>query len=147
MYDSTLRRHLLRGSAVILIANLLGFGDVVGGRMEQVIGNQGQARSDLEALRSVWDSNGDGKLTAAYTEFAKFKVLVTNANGTTTVQTMTQLGITEINLTADNTLIPLPDGSQITGQTTFTRGNGLAGFGSGVRANRRRGADSGGLAS
>ena len=85
------------------------------------------ASGDLEALRSVWDSNGDGKLTAADTEFAKFKVLVTNANGTTTVQTLTQLGIIEINLTADTTQITLPDGSQITGQTTFTRGNGTTG--------------------
>jgi hypothetical protein len=85
------------------------------------------ASGDLEALRSVWDSNGDGKLTAADAEFAKFKVLVTNADGTTTVQTLTQLGITEINLTADTTYIELPDGSLITGQTTFTRGNGTTG--------------------
>jgi hypothetical protein len=79
------------------------------------------ASGDLEALRSVWDSNGDGKLTGLDTEFAKFKVLVTNADGTTTVQTLTQLGITEINLTADTTHIELPDGSLITGQTTFTQ--------------------------
>ena len=85
------------------------------------------ASGDIEAIRSVWDSNGDGKLTAADTDFAKFKVMVTNANGTTTVQTLTQLGITEINLTADTTQITLPDGSQITGQTTFTRGNGTTG--------------------
>lgn len=85
------------------------------------------ASGDLEALRSVWDSNGDGKLTAADTDFAKFKVMVTNANGTTTVQTLTQLGITEINLTADTTHITLPDGSLITGQTTFTRSNGTTG--------------------
>ena len=104
------------------------------------------ASGDLEALRSVWDSNGDVKLTAADAEFAKFKVMVTNANGSTTVMTLAALGITEINLTADTTQITLPDGSQITGQTTFTRGNDLAGFGSGVRANRRRGAESGGLA-
>ncbi len=33
-------------------------------------------------------------------------------------------GITSINLTADATRIELPDGSVITGQTTFTRSNG-----------------------
>ena len=32
------------------------------------------ATSDLEALRSVFDSNGDDKVTAPYAEFAKFKV-------------------------------------------------------------------------
>ena len=85
------------------------------------------ASGDLEALRSVWDSNGDGKLTAADADFAKFKVLVTNADGSTTVMTLAALGITEINLTADTTQITLPDGSQITGQTTFTRGNGTTG--------------------
>jgi hypothetical protein len=85
------------------------------------------ASGDLEALRSVWDTNGDGKLTAADTEFAKFKVLVTNADGTTTVQTLTQLGVTEINLTADTTYIESLDGSLITGQTTYLRGNDTTG--------------------
>ncbi len=83
------------------------------------------ASGDIEALRSVWDSDGDGKLTAADTDFAKFKVLVTNADGSTTVQTLAQRGIAEINLTADTTQITLPDGSMITGQTTFTRGNAM----------------------
>ena len=85
------------------------------------------AAGDLEALRSIWDTNGDGKLTAADAEFAKFKVLVTNADGSTTVMTLAQLGITEINLTANTVNIELPDGSVITGQTTFTRANGTTG--------------------
>jgi hypothetical protein len=85
------------------------------------------AAGDLEALRSVWDSNGDGKLTAADAEFAKFKVLVTNADGSTTVMTLTQVGMTSINLTADATNIVLPVGSVITGQTVFTRGDGTTG--------------------
>ncbi|MEM1273907.1 MAG: hypothetical protein AAGF88_08820, partial [Pseudomonadota bacterium] len=45
------------------------------------------ASSDLEALRSAFDSNGDGKLTSADADFAKFKVLVTKADGTTEVKT------------------------------------------------------------
>lgn len=85
------------------------------------------AAGDLEALRSIWDTNGDGKLSAADAEFAKFKVLVTNADGSTTVMTLTQLGITEINLTANTVNIELPDGSVITGQTTFARANGTTG--------------------
>jgi Ca2+-binding RTX toxin-like protein len=85
------------------------------------------AEDDLAALRAVFDSNGDGKLTVADAAFAQFKVLVTNADGSTTAQTLTQLGITAINLTADTTRIVLPDGSVITGQTTFTRANGTTG--------------------
>jgi hypothetical protein len=85
------------------------------------------AAGDLEALRSVWDTNGDGKLSAADTEFAKFKVLVTNADGSTSVMTLAALGITEIDLTANTVNIELPDGSVITGQTTFTRSNGTTG--------------------
>ncbi|NJN35797.1 MAG: hypothetical protein HC794_00585, partial [Nitrospiraceae bacterium] len=85
------------------------------------------AAGDLEALRSIWDTNGDGKLTAADAEFAKFKVMVTNADGSTTVMTLAALGITEINLTANTVNIELPDGSVITGQTTFTRANGTVG--------------------
>jgi hypothetical protein len=85
------------------------------------------AAGDLEAIRSIWDTNGDGKLTAADADFAKFKVLVTNADGSTTVMTLAQLGITEINLTANAVNIELPDGTVITGQTTFTRSNGTTG--------------------
>jgi len=85
------------------------------------------AAGDLEALRSIWDTNGDGKLSAADAEFAKFKVLVTNADGSTSVMTLAALGITEINLTANTVNIKLPDGSVITGQTTFTRANGTTG--------------------
>jgi hypothetical protein len=56
------------------------------------------ASDDMEALRAAFDSNGDGKLTAADTRFNEFKVMVTGADGSTTVQTLGQLGITEINL-------------------------------------------------
>ena len=42
-------------------------------------------------------------------------------------RSLTQLGITEINLTANTVNIELPDGSVITGQTTFTRANGTVG--------------------
>lgn len=75
------------------------------------------AQDDMEALRKAFDTNGDGKLSGA--ELANFKVLVTNADGSTTTQTLAQLGITEIGLKPDVTMITLPDGSQITGQSTF----------------------------
>ena len=80
------------------------------------------AKDDMAALRSRFDSNNDGKLNASDAEFAKFKVMVTNADGAQTAKTLAQLNITEINLRTDATLISFADGSQITGQTTFTMG-------------------------
>ena len=71
------------------------------------------AASDLAALRSVFDTNGDGKLTAADQGFAQFKVMVTNADGSQTARTLAELGITEISLIGDATHITLPDGTVI----------------------------------
>jgi A nuclease family of the HNH/ENDO VII superfamily with conserved AHH len=85
------------------------------------------ARGDLEALRNVFDSNGDGVFTSADAKFALFKIEVTNADGTTSVMTMAAAGITSINLKADLTDVRYEDGSAITGQTTFTRANGTTG--------------------
>ncbi|WP_063291633.1 DUF4214 domain-containing protein, partial [Pseudovibrio sp. Ad5] len=85
------------------------------------------ATSDMEALASVFDSNGDGVLSAEDAAFAKFKLLVTNADGSTSVKTLTELGITQINLTADASNIELSDGSVIAGQTTFTWSDGTTG--------------------
>ncbi len=85
------------------------------------------ATDDLAALRAVFDSNDDGVLDASDARFADFKVLVTNADGSTTAKTLTEEGITSIDLTADTTRIELPDGSMITGQTSFTRSDGSTG--------------------
>ncbi|MDZ4311191.1 MAG: calcium-binding protein, partial [Cypionkella sp.] len=81
------------------------------------------AADDMEAIRRAFDTNGDGKLTSADERFDEFKVMVTNADGSTTVKTLASdaddITITEINLTPDATKILLPDGSAITGQSTF----------------------------
>ncbi len=77
------------------------------------------AGSDIEALASVFDINGDGVLTSD--ELNNFRIMVTNPDGSTTSYTLAELGITSINLTADVTHIELPDGTMITGQTTFMR--------------------------
>ena len=69
----------------------------------------------------------DGVLDASDAEFANFKVLVTDTDGSTEAKTLAQLNITSINLTADATHIELPDGSMITGQTTFTYTDGSTG--------------------
>ena len=56
------------------------------------------AASDLDALKSVFDTNGDGELSGA--ELADLRVIVANADGTFSAQTLTQLGITPIDLKA-----------------------------------------------
>jgi len=85
------------------------------------------ATSDLEALRAVFGADGDGRLTAADGAFGSFKVMATKADGTSEAKTLAQLGITGIDLRGDATQIKLPDGSVITGKTTFTRTNGITG--------------------
>lgn len=52
------------------------------------------AASDIEALRAVFDSNGDGVLNDSDAAFADFKLMVTNADGSTSVMTLTEAGIT-----------------------------------------------------
>ena len=85
------------------------------------------ATSDMQALRDVFDTNHNGQLDAGDTNFAAFKVMVTNADGTTTLRTLAELGIVSINLTTDNNRTVLADGSVIAGQTTFTRADGSTG--------------------
>jgi trimeric autotransporter adhesin len=58
----------------------------------------------------VFDTNHDGKLDASDAEFAKFKVEVTNADGSTSVKTLTELGITSINLVGNATHVSYVDG-------------------------------------
>ena len=86
------------------------------------------AKDDMAALRSHFDTNNDGKLTSADAEFANFKVMVTNPDGTTTAWALSDadtiagndLHITSLDLRTDTTHVTLDDGSQITGQTSFT---------------------------
>lgn len=91
------------------------------------ISSASEVTIDMGALRAYFDTNGDGKLTSADAAFAQFMVLVTNADGSTTVKTLAQLGITEINLTDDSTPLELLDGSVIEGQTTCKKSDGSTG--------------------
>jgi hypothetical protein len=77
------------------------------------------ATDDLDALRRAFDSNGDGKLTQADARWGQFKVMATNPDGTMEAKTLSQLGITEINLTANATQRLFSDGSAITGEAKF----------------------------
>ncbi|WP_298355284.1 DUF4214 domain-containing protein [Rhodoblastus sp.] len=85
------------------------------------------AKNDMQALATVFDSNHDGVLNSSDANWSNFRILVTNANGTTTLETLAQAGVTSINLTTNAYRQALPDGSSINGETTFTRTNGTTG--------------------
>ncbi len=85
------------------------------------------AKSDMQALADVFDTNHDGSLDAGDTDFNDFYVMVTNADGTQTAYSLAQLGITSINLNANAANIILPDGSSINGETTYTTSGGATG--------------------
>jgi len=83
------------------------------------------AKTDLEALRLVFDSNGDGLLTAADAAFSSFGVWQdVNGNHITDsgeFKTLTQLKITKLDLTSDGIEYSLADG-QVTvhGEASYT---------------------------
>ena len=85
------------------------------------------ASSDMEALRDVFDTNHDGKLDAGDADFAQFKLMVTNPDGTTSVETLAQAGITSIDLQANSVTRSYADGSSIDGETTYTKADGSTG--------------------
>ncbi|MFF0952207.1 hypothetical protein ACFYE9_32685 [Rhizobium leguminosarum] len=80
------------------------------------------ATGDLEALKHVFDTNGNGKLDAGDVQWSKFRVEV---NGQ--LVTLDSLGITSIDLTPKGSGQTFEDGSAITGTTTFTRVDGSTG--------------------
>src|SRR5262249_60194353 len=85
------------------------------------------ATTDMQALKDVFDTNHNGKLDSGDADWASFKVMVTNPDGTTTLTSLSALGITSIDLTPNKNTIVLPDGSRTEGQTTFTRAAGTTG--------------------
>ncbi|HEY8576840.1 MAG TPA: LysM peptidoglycan-binding domain-containing protein [Devosia sp.] len=85
------------------------------------------ATSDMEALRNAFDTNRNGKLDAGDRDFALFKVMVTNADGSSTLKTLGELGITSIGLISNNQEVRFNDGSAIQGTTTFARSDGTTG--------------------
>ena len=86
------------------------------------------ARSDLEALRNVFDTNHDGRLTSADQDWSLFKVLVTEANGTRTLKTLAQLGITGLDLITNNQEVVYSDGSKVLGTAAYTKTDGSTGL-------------------
>lgn len=77
------------------------------------------ARTDFEALKNVFDTNGNGKLDGGDARWAEFRVEV---NGE--LVTLDSLGIASIDLTPTGSGRTFADGSAITGSTTYTRTDG-----------------------
>ncbi len=80
------------------------------------------ATGDLEAVRNVFDTNGNGTLDAGDARWSEFKVLVDG-----TMVTLDSLGIASIDLTPRGSGQNFADGSAILGTTTYTRTDGSTG--------------------
>ncbi|WP_125900888.1 beta strand repeat-containing protein [Methylobacterium indicum] len=85
------------------------------------------AATDMQALLDVFDTNHNGALDTGDAKFSQFKVMVTNADGTTTLKSLADAGVASLNLKADKTGRVFSDGSTIDGQATFTRTDGTTG--------------------
>ncbi len=83
------------------------------------------ATSDLQALQDVY-ARGANVLSAttAGANWGNFFLDVTNANGTTTVESLAAAGITSISLTASTASQTFADGSSINGETSYTTTSG-----------------------
>ena len=111
----------------VLVLDLSNTGKIDSPRQFEFTAWDPTAKTDMQALKDVFDTNHDGKLDAGDADWASFKVMVTNPDGTTTLESLSQLGITSIDLTPNKNMIVLPDGSRIEGQTTFTKADGTTG--------------------
>ncbi|MDX0958936.1 hypothetical protein GYB71_14555 [Sinorhizobium medicae] len=80
------------------------------------------ATGDLEAVRNVFDTNGNGTLDAGDARWSEFKVLVDG-----TMVTLDSLGIASIDLTPRGSGQNFADGSAILGTTSYTRTDGSTG--------------------
>jgi len=91
------------------------------------------AATDLAAVRAEFDSNHDGKLTAADAGFERFGVWQ-DANGDGLAQagefkTLGELGIVSIDLVSDGKAYTTANGeAQVFGQASFTRADGTTGL-------------------
>jgi len=80
------------------------------------------ATGDLEAIKNVFDTNGNGKLDAGDARWSEFKVMLDGQ-----LVSLASLGIASIDLTPSGSGQNFGDGSAILGTTTFTRTDGSTG--------------------
>jgi hypothetical protein len=88
--------------------------------------------TDLQGVAATYDSNHDGVLNASDADFAKFGVWQdANSNGVADpgeFHTLTEAGITSINLTSDGAAYTTASGQvTVNGTSTFTWSNGSTG--------------------
>ena len=84
-----------------------------------VAGAPWRGRAVKKRAVSQRDCNHYGRLPNADPRFSQFKVMVTQADGARLARTLTQRGITEIDLRPDVTQVAMPDGSRVTGRANF----------------------------
>ncbi|WP_171026469.1 calcium-binding protein [Mesorhizobium comanense] len=80
------------------------------------------ASSDLDALKSVFDTNHNGMLDAGDDRWSDFKIMVGGQ-----LVSLASLGITSIGLTATGSGQNFADGSAITGTAVYTKTDGSTG--------------------
>lgn len=80
------------------------------------------ATGDLAAIKSVFDTNGNGKLDAGDARWNDFKVMVDGQ-----LVTLASLGIVSIDLTPTGSGQRFDDGSAVTGTTIYTKSDGSTG--------------------
>ncbi|MER9494157.1 hypothetical protein NKI86_20270 [Mesorhizobium sp. M0320] len=80
------------------------------------------ATGDLEALKSVFDTNHNGLLDAGDDRWSEFKIMVDGQ-----LVSLSSLGIASIGLTPTGSGQQFADGSAITGTSQFTRTDGSTG--------------------
>lgn len=71
--------------------------------------NDSRSRDEFGAPRDAVPADGDDKLTGKDARFGQLRVLVTNADGSTTAQPLAELGITKIDLRPVMTRIEMAD--------------------------------------
>jgi len=88
-------------------------------------------RSDMAALREVFDTNHNGALDAEDARWSEFRIWQdANGDGVSQageVKTLEQLGIASIDLNPNGPATTFGDGSSIQGLSTFTRTDGTTG--------------------
>ena len=113
----------------ILAIDLNGNGRIDSGK-EFVFGGNG--KTDLQGLAAQYDSNHDGVLDAQDAEFAKFGIWQDadsdGINDAGEFKSLTEMGITSINLTSDGKAYAAAGGDvTVHGETTFTWSDGSTG--------------------
>ncbi|WP_026620379.1 hypothetical protein M728_004036 (plasmid) [Ensifer sp. WSM1721] len=106
----------------VLVIDLVGDGKITDEKEFAFAQWDPGARGDLAALKSVFDTNQNGKLDAGDARWNEFKVMIGDE-----LLSLDALGIASIDLTPAGSGRVFGDGSAITGTTTFTRTDGTHG--------------------